>query len=198
MTMSVAESERGVYESVWRDIDRYGDHSPGVTYVPFLLEMARPETGATVLDAGCGSGKGALALAEAGLQVTLCDLTPEGLAPEAQELPFTAAILWQPLRHIQPRGVGGRFDFAYCCDVLEHIPTEYTMLVIARLLAEVRAGVFLSIALVPDSFGVFVGQPLHQTVREFTWWRDRIAELGTLVECRDLGTTGLYYVRPTR
>ncbi len=70
------------------------------------------------------------------------------------------------------------------------------MLVISRLLHVARRGVFLSIALVPDEFGVWVGQPLHQTVQGFTWWRDRLNTLGTIKECRDLLTAGVYYVEP--
>jgi CRISPR/Cas system-associated exonuclease Cas4 (RecB family) len=42
--------------------------------------------------------------------------------------------------------------------------------------------VFLGIALVPDQFGVWMGTPLHLTVQPFTWWRDSLKELGTVVD----------------
>ena len=71
-----------------------------------------------------------------------------------------------------------------------------TMLAIARMLEASTRGVFLSIALVPDQFGILVGRPLHLTVKPFTWWRDRIRELGTVAECRDLIDAGLFLVKP--
>ena len=198
----VVRAERELYDAIWQ-VPGYADHSPGAERVPLFLDMAQPPAGATVLDAGCGSGKGALALRAAGFQVDMMDLTDEGLVPDAQDLPFRSGCLWE-----QPAPLyRGLYDYVYCCDVLEHIPTEYTMLTIARLLEQVRGGVgtfagtgglFLSIALQPDHFGVWVGRPLHLTVRDFSWWRDRLRDLGELVEARDLLSSGVYYVRGRR
>lgn len=195
-------AERDTYETAWA-LDGYANFAPGEQYLPLFLEIAKPEQvqsypglgrvtrQTTVLDAGIGSGKGALALVAAGFAVTGCDLTPDGLVPEAQGLPFVDACLWHDLR-----AAVGPFDYVYCCDVLEHIPPEWTMLVIQRLLEVAQKGVFFSISLVPDSFGVWVGKPLHQSVYSFQWWRDHLADLGTLVECRHLLHTGIFYVKP--
>jgi hypothetical protein len=79
---------------------------------------------------------------------------------------------------------------------MEHIPPAFTMLVVARLLEVARSGAFFSISLVPDAFGAWVGKPLHQSVQSFTQWRDQLATLGEVLECRDLLTTGVYFVRP--
>lgn len=190
--------EAALYTDVWHTVNQYGEVSPGQRYVPLFLDMARvPPTryALTVLDAGTGSGKGALALKAAGFEkVILCDHTNAGLVPEAQDLPFCCASLWDDLR--QPLGYvpGGKVDYVYCSDVLEHIPPTFTMLTVRRLLDVARQGVFLSIALQPDVNGYWVGRPLHQTVQGFVEWRDQIASLGRLVECRDLLHTGLYYV----
>jgi hypothetical protein len=92
----------------------------------------------------------------------------------------------------------GTFDYAYCCDVLEHIPTPFVMLVVSRLMAVTTRGVFLSVALQADQFGALVGEPLHLTVQSFTQWRDQLSTLGRLVEARDLMMTGVYYLEPTR
>jgi len=185
----VTTAERALYEDVWASIDTYGDHSPGEA----RLEMFRTMTGAkagSVLDAGAGSGKGAVALAAAGLTPTLLDLTDAGLGDDAQRFPFIGGCLWS-----EAAGVDA-YEYVYCCDVLEHIPTEYTMLTVQRLLDAARVGVFLSIALVPDQCGIWVGKHLHQTVQPFTWWRDRLKDLGTLVEARDLIDSGVYWVTP--
>ena len=70
--------------------------------------------------------------------------------------------------------------------------------VIARLLEVSRTGLFLSISTVPDVHGVLVREPLHQTVQSFVQWRDQIAELGRVVEARDLLVSGCYLVEPVR
>lgn len=191
----ILTTERETYEQAF-SVDAYSTYSPGEKYVPVFLSMTglfQSEYGLTeVLDAGCGSGKGGLALRNAGIAVTLCDFVDER-SPEVRDghaLPFhTIETLWRPI----PLGT---FDYVYCADVLEHLPTEFTMLAIARLLEVARRGVFLSIALVPDGFGVWVGRDLHLTVRDFPWWRDNIATLGRVVECRDLLHTGLFFVEP--
>lgn len=186
--MSLLEIERSTYRQMWA-IEGYGERSPGERYASTFAEMARPEALASVLDAGCGSGKGALALAALGLCVQCCDVTDEGLSAEAKTLPFTDACLWHSLTDRL-----SQVDWVYCCDVMEHVPTAFTMLVAQNLLSIARCGVFFSICLTPDEFGAFIGKPLHQTVQSFVWWRESLRELGHVRECRDLGLTGLYLV----
>ena len=188
---SLVTREREKYESVW-SIDSYHVNSPGAQVLPVFLDMSGATPGATILDAGCGSAKGAVALTKAQMRVTMCDLTPDGVVAEATGLPFVSACLWDDLTPL------GTFDYVYCCDVLEHIPTPFTMLVIARLLAVAKRGVFLSISTVPDNYGPLVGATLHQTVQPFVWWRDQLAAMGHLKEARDMLISGCYYVEPRR
>lgn len=192
---TIVAKERALYEDVWGGIQHYGDHSPGAQHVGLFQAMTGASSG-SVLDAGCGSGKGALALRAAGFDLMLCDLTGEGRSEDVLSLPFVATCLWRDLRSVAYLAGVQTFDYVYCCDVLEHIPTEYTMLTLQRLLEVTGRGLFLTIALVPDQFGVWVGRPLHHTVRPFTWWRDRLRDLGHLVECRDLLLAGAYLVTP--
>lgn len=192
------ETERQTYGEAWA-LDGYAVHAPGEHHATKFVEMAGLDGGVlrpsgrpmTVLDAGAGSGKGALALEALGFGLTLLDITDAGLVPEARRFRYVEAPIWSNLR----AGVG-RFDYVYCCDVLEHVDEAMTMLAIARMLEASTRGVFLSIALVPDQFGILVGRPLHLTVKPFTWWRDRIRELGTVAECRDLIDAGLFLVKP--
>lgn len=194
----ILDSERETYEQIWNQ-DEYASMSPGEMYLPIFQDMASPKHGATVLDAGCGSGRGTLALRQAGLEVMACDFVSGVLIPEVADVPFVNIPLWDNLWQL-PRNFGNprsrtTFDWVYCCDVLEHIPTPLTMLVIARLLDIAKHGVFLSIATGPDQLGVWVGRPLHQTVEGFVWWRDYLATIGTVVEARDLLNAGLYLVK---
>lgn len=196
--MSIAEHEVATYEQAWA-MPQYAEHSPGEVRLPIFLDMIRvPKSrrfSLSVLDAGCGAGKGALALIDAGFtRVKLCDHTEAGLAEAVQHLPFYRLSLWDDLRPVVGSFLGGRVDYVYCCDVLEHIPPEFTMLVVQRLLDVSRYGLFVSISLVPDAFGAFVGKPLHQTVTNFEWWRDRFNELGRVLEGRDLLTTAVFLV----
>lgn len=191
----IRDTERQTYEEVWT-VPAYRQYSPGAAEVDRFLAMSGA-TGGSVLDAGCGAGAGGQALAALGFRVVLTDVTHAGLGPTPPDLPFVPAVLWDDLRPVAQATTGmTHFDYVYCCDVLEHVPTAFTMLVVARLLAVASRGVFLSVATTPDAFGAWVGTPLHQTVQEFTWWRDALAELGRLVEARDVLVGGLFYLEP--
>jgi SAM-dependent methyltransferase len=198
--MSLETTERETYAAMW-GVEEYANYSPGEKFADVFLDMAgvKDAKRCSVLDAGCGSGKGALALLDRGFgNVRLCDITDAGLVPEARALRFDEVCLWRPLRQQLGYMQGGAVDYVYCTDVLEHVPTPFTMLVISQLLTVAARGVFFSIALHPDDFGVFIGKPLHQTVEGFCWWKNNLNALGTVTACRDLGKDGLYYVEPRR
>ncbi len=194
--MSIATQERELYTTVWASIDDYAKYSPGEVYLPIFLDMAglahyaedgyalAPSAGhPAILDAGCGSGKAAVGLKKAGFNVTMCDVTRDGLVPEAQDIKFFDQVLWNPI--VIDTKWPYDFAYAYCCDVLEHIPPQFTMLVVSRLL-DVAPRVFLSVCNVQDSAGVWIGKSLHQTVQPFSWWKANFKEIATVIEARDL------------
>lgn len=193
--MSIALKERELYTDVWQSIDQYAEYSPGEKFLPIFLDMIPDEARGRVLDAGCGSGKGAVALRAAGFDVTMADLTPAGLVPEAQALPFLERVLWDDWP--QSTSLFARkteWDWVYCSDVMEHIPTPFAMLVVRQLLSVAKHGVFFSISLMPDHFGVMVGHTLHHTIQSFAQWRDQLNAVGHVVEARDLLSNGIYLV----
>ncbi len=187
--MSLLTTERATYEGIWSSVPAYGDNSPGEQHLPIFLQIVGDPLGQSVLDAGSGSGKGALALFYAGFNVRMCDVTDAGLVPEAKaSIPFLEACLWHELPFVS--------KYVYCCDVLEHIPPQFTMLAIRNMLTACTHGLFLTVSLVPDNFGAWAGKPLHQSVYPFAWWRDNLKEIGEVVEARDLLSNGVFYVRP--
>lgn len=199
----ISTIEQETYSDIWQ-VPSYNDFSPGEVYAPVFLDIAKPAPSSLILDAGCGAGRGALALRAAGMRVALMDITSAGLSEEIRsEFPFFENSLWAARLHtLAPRAqkfyggsaVSMKFDYVYSCDVFEHLPKEFTMLALSNLLSIASRGVFLSIAMTPDNFGVWVGKPLHQTVESFVWWRDHIKELGVLIEARDFGDCGIFFV----
>ena len=180
------QDEQACYDEMWQ-VPAYHTFSPGAEYLP-LFEQLAPK-GASVLDAGCGAGAGSLALKAAGYQVQAFDISSAGLTDDfkAAGIPFTQGSLWSPGASLPS------VDWAYCTDVMEHIPQVYVGLVIDRLLRAAQR-VFFSIGLTPDHFGVWVGRPLHLTVQGFAEWRNLFRELGRVEEARDLLNTGIYVV----
>ncbi len=171
--------EQRTYEEMWA-VEAYAKSSPGAQLVPVFIDMAHPALTDAVMDAGCGHGKGAIALLAAGFtSITCCDLV-DVREPEAQQFAFHEICLWQAQAL---RGMG--LDWVYCCDVLEHVPEALTMLSVHQLLEASRSGVFLNVSVVPDVFGAWAGRSLHQTVKPFTWWRDHLSEIGHVDEGRD-------------
>lgn len=195
---TILAAERETYAGMWSGVEDYAAHAPGVHYLPvFLSCIGSARRGVTVLDAGTGSGKGALALQAEGFTVRACDFTDAGF--QGAPVPFTEACLWHDLSHVtQGFGHPGRTtaDYVYCTDVLEHLPPPFTMLAVQQMLRVTSKGLFLTISLVPDAFGVWAGKALHQSVFSFVQWRDALAEVGEIIDARDLLNTGVFMVGP--
>src|SRR5262245_53544690 len=178
--MNIAEIERTKYEKIWKDIPAYREFSPGLENVQRFYDVLHPRRDSSLIDIGCGTGVAGLEFEKRGLEVTFLDITSAGLGKD-----FVGNFLLASLWDRWPSQFKHGFDYGFCCDVMEHIPPEYTMLVIDRILSVCRTAWF-QIALHPDQFGKEIGQTLHLTVRPFTWWRDNFKTLGNLIDARDL------------
>ena len=180
--MTLAKAEQRKYEKVWRD-PRYAMHSPGAELVKLFRELC-PEEG-TLLDLGCGTGAAGAQLSVLGYGVGLMDFV-DARRHFATALPFTRQNLWGKW-HIP-------VDYGYCCDVLEHIPPERLNDVLRRISASCER-CFFGVHFRHDVFGpTLLGEPLHLIVQPFTWWRDKLGELGEVEDARDLIGRGTFLV----
>lgn len=187
-----ADQERVKYAEVWQHPD-YHKFSPGLENVERFMSVVQPDMTRynSLIDIGCGAGIAGLEFASRGFHVNYLDITDAALSPEVDRSRFIQAVLWENAwtRH---RALG--WDYGLCCDVMEHIPPEYTMLCIDRILSACRTAWF-SICNLPDNFGRLIGQPLHLTVQPYSWWLMRLAMLGEVVDARDLCGNSLFVVR---
>lgn len=158
-------SERDKYVKMWM-LGAYRSLSPGEISAPVFLAAMKIDGAGPVIDFGCGTGRGGLALAKEGLEVILTDFVSSARDQEALDLPFLEWDLSQPCPLRAPYG--------YCCDVMEHLPTEQVDTVIKNIM-DSAGKVFFQIATVPDNFGAVIGHQLHLTVRPHEWWADRFS-----------------------
>jgi hypothetical protein len=160
-------TEEQKYRRMWA-IDGYRNHAPGEECAALFLEVAKPS--GLVIDFGCGTGRGALKIKEAGCDVLLVDFADNCRDPEAQSLPFMLADLTKPMSGLRAR-------YGYCTDVMEHIPTADVGAVIDNIMACVDAA-FFQISTVPDYCGACINQDLHLTVKPHGWWRQLFIDRG--------------------
>lgn len=195
-----AEAEKSKYEQMWR-CDDYRTFSPGLHALENLdlANQFRALGVRSILDAGCGSGKFMRRILEAhageftirGFDIARNCLDPWFAGREPDLL--TTGCLWAEGSLPAPN------DAVVCTDVMEHIPTPQVPAVLRNLRTAATRGVFLGIALFPDSFGPkVIGAPLHLTVKPVDWWREQVHTAG-LVELsgavqrqRDGGPRWLY------
>lgn len=161
-SLDLAEVERDKYRRMWAE-PCYHIGSPGERAVPLCLKSLPMQPGETVVDAGAGSGRGAVQLVNAGLDVTLLDFCHEAVEPPAKDLPYIDAVLWE----LPPLS----FDWVYCVDVLEHIPPTQVEAVLDGLARSSTKGAFLQICCVEDGCGAAIGETLHLTVHPPSWWK---------------------------
>lgn len=182
--------ERAKYAEVW-SIPEYKEYSPGLEDVDRFMGVIDPPPHSTLIDLGCGAGVAGVALRDRGLSVDWLDLTDAGLDDKVNRKRFIEAPLWDA-SWMTHRKMG--WDYGFCCDVLEHLPIEYTMLAISNMLAACRT-LWLQVCLRPEDQNRFVRDTLHLTVCPYDWWLIRIATLGRVIDARDLCQLGLYIVR---
>ncbi|MEA1051868.1 class I SAM-dependent methyltransferase [Lamprobacter modestohalophilus] len=125
-TIAHYDTEAAAFFATTVDVDM----SP--LYAPFLDKLA---LGAAILDAGCGSGRDALAFRERGFAVTAMEPSPvlAKLAEAHCGLPVV-------IRRFQDIDWHARFDGIWACASLLHVPMMDLPDVLARLARALRSG----------------------------------------------------------
>lgn len=166
-------TEKEKYLKCW-DLPDYRRVSPGENSVFLFRDLVKPKKGETVIDFGCGTGRGGHTLASlCRLDVTLVDFASNCLDEEVKE-----AIEEFPdrLRFIEKdlsKPIGLKAKYGFCVDVMEHLPGEEVQQTIKNIMDCVD-GCFFQICLHDDHFGRIVGHPLHLTVKPFEWWVEQM------------------------
>lgn len=159
-------SEEEKYKLMWTH-DAYRHGAPGEMIAGEFLEIVKPH--GLVIDFGCGTGRGAIKIKEAGCDIQLIDFVANSRDPAAMTLPFLQADLTKELPI--------KSEFGYCTDVLEHIPPEDVEAVIKNI-TNASKKVFFQISTVPDAMGALINQTLHLTVENHKWWKEKFLSLG--------------------
>ena len=160
--------EAAKYEKLWGEHGIYRAVAPGEQLAQHFLEIARPAPSALVYDLGCGTGRGAARIGEK-CRVVGFDFAANCLDPDI-EIEFRQHDLTKPLDCECA-------DFAFCTDVMEHIPPEDVDRVLTHILMAARR-VYLNISTVDDVCGELIGEPLHLTVKDPFWWHEKLESLG--------------------
>lgn len=206
----VVEVDRGDYEALYNkcwETSAYRLYSPGERLVNDFIEAAKPYKTQTVIDWGCGTGRGGYRLyKEHELNVTLVDFAENCLdesvreeAKDNENLRFVKLDLTQP---IDPQQLENTSQFGFCTDVLEHIPEEDIDAVIDNILTH-SMHVFFQISCSEDHFGAHPNiqgdkdepEHLHVCVHPYQWWLEKFVKYGVEIHrSADLANACLFYV----
>ena len=177
-------TEKKKYTDTWEH-DDYRKFSPAERFCQLMPEVIPGR----LIDWGTGTGRQALAFHKKGFQVTMVDIADNCLDDEVQEEigdKLLIQTLWDPVQ--------ATFDYGVCCDVMEHLPTEYVVIALKNMILHSKH-TFFSISNTSDDFGQIVGYTLHLTVKPFVWWRDLLRDLLVVEDARDVQGNSVFWVR---
>lgn len=186
--------EADKYNAIWQQ-ENYHAVSPGARWAKDAFRRvtgARPP--AYVLDLGCGAGAGTAALRDLGYRAAGLDLVRDQFT--LPDVPFFEQPISEPIP-LNP-ATNRKWSYGFCCDVMEHIPTELVDATLASIAVSCNR-VFFTIAHNHDACGMLIGKRLHLTVKPFEWWTEKLREhFDELAHGRDLIGEGVYYTRMRR
>ena len=145
----------------------WADLSPHPLLVGWLARAGAPADSSRALDAGCGLGDNAAAIAAIGWRVTGFDLSPRAIRWAKSRLPaldFTAADLFAP-----PADWNAAFDLVHECYTLQALPDAPRAEAMGQIARFVRAGgTLLVIARAREGAAPVAGPPWPLSREEIT------------------------------
>lgn len=169
------ESERRKYEKVWSD-RAYARQADGEPLVDLAFEIMGCKVGETLIDWGCGCGRPAAKFQAKGLTVVGFDIAKNSMDDNVR-VPFLTRCLWD----LPNDGVSS--DYAFCTDVLEHIPPDHLREVMWNMRKRTRVAAFIQVCTVLDTSGPKMNPPevLHLSVMSADAWKEKLKSIWDLV-----------------
>lgn len=176
------------YGELWK-MPEYRKFAPGEYLADSFMDVAKPPAGASVIDFGCGTGRGAYKLAMFGLNVTLVDFVGNCLDEKVREK-LGDKFLKCDLERRLPIAA----EYGFCTDVMEHIPPDKVDLVINNILLGARYCYF-GISTKEDVCGSFLGEgvKLHLSLHDYDWWLEQFKKRDCKILWSLNGSDEAYY-----
>ena len=160
----VADAEADKYRRMW-SVAEYADDSPRLRHAPDALEWFKATGCHTLMDYGCGDAQAMRWLQEEhDVRCWGVDIASPLNAPGW----ITTACLWSLPPDFRTT------DFAYCTDVLEHLPPNKVPTAIAAIRDHTAKAGLITVHTGPDESGALIGETLHLTVAPAAWWETAI------------------------
>jgi hypothetical protein len=193
----IQPTEQAKYEKAWEH-DDYRKVAPGEQVVFLFRDLVKPKKGETLIDFGCGTGRAGHSLAAVcKLDVTLMDFAGNCLDAEVREALDEFPDRLRFVKHDLTQPTELRAKYGFCTDVMEHLPTEQVDAVLDNIMAAVD-GCFFQISCTEDHFGKVIGHPLHLTVENHDWWKERLEKKAHVRWSQDAKSHCLFYVTKAR
>lgn len=161
--------EKDLYKMMW-ERPEYRKVAPGEGAAFEFLAQAKPSRGSSVIDLGCGTGRGSLNLAFfGGLDVTMVDFADNCLDPDIRPMLETQSHALRFKEHDLSQPLEIKAAYGFCTDVMEHIRPHHVDRVLDNCLESCQH-VFFQIATEDDQMGKLLGHRLHLSVHPYEWW----------------------------
>jgi precorrin-6B methylase 2 len=183
------------YGKLWADHPEYRAVAPGEEFAKTFLDHAKPKPGTTLIDFGCGTGRGAFHLATVGgMKVTMIDFVKNCLDSEVAKACEVHSDSLKFVKKDLEKPIGLISEYGYCTDVMEHIPTDKVDQVINNILGSAQH-VFFAICTAPDHCGKLIGEQLHLTVQPYDWWMEHFKKRECVIHwSAEIQDYALFYV----
>lgn len=184
--------EKDLYKMMW-ERPEYRIFAPGEKAVFDFLSQAKPRRGSSVIDLGCGTGRGSLNLAFfGGLDVTMVDFAPNCLDADIVPMLETQKHVMRFLEHDLSQPLPVKAAYGFCTDVMEHIRPHHVDRVLDNCL-DACQHVFFQIDTQEDEMGNLVGHRLHLSVHSYEWWLKKFNDRNCVIHWSDKDARYAYF-----